>query len=81
MSRLKQAVKEGKENGLDVRYLWSCIQHSDMNNVRALHFRFDFQLSFSMHLGTQRPSAHSRASLSNRPYSRSENGSSLTFLT
>ncbi|KAK0645115.1 hypothetical protein DIS24_g8225 [Lasiodiplodia hormozganensis] len=33
MSRLKQAVKEGKENGLDVRYLWSCIQHSDMNNV------------------------------------------------
>lgn len=67
MSRLKQAVKEGKENGLDVRYLWSCIQHSDMNNVRALHFRFDFRLSFSIRLGAQRTPAHSCVSLSYRP--------------
>ncbi|EKG13390.1 hypothetical protein MPH_09416 [Macrophomina phaseolina MS6] len=33
MSRLKQAVKAGKETGLDVRFLWSCIQNSDMKDI------------------------------------------------
>ncbi|OJD40593.1 uncharacterized protein BKCO1_1000397 [Diplodia corticola] len=33
MSRLKKAIKEGKETNLDVRYLWSCIRLSDMDNV------------------------------------------------
>lgn len=37
MSRLKQAVKSGKESGLDVRYLWSCIQNSDIKDV-SFHF-------------------------------------------
>lgn len=35
MSRLKQAVKAGKETGLDVRFLWSCIQNSDMKDVSS----------------------------------------------
>ncbi|KAL1651955.1 hypothetical protein SLS58_000078 [Diplodia intermedia] len=68
MSRLKQAVKAGKEGaGLDVRYLWSCIQHSDMNNV-------DFK-AVGAELGLNPGAASKRWSRLKQALERGETGS------
>ncbi|GME27260.1 putative mannan endo-alpha-mannosidase dcw1 [Neofusicoccum parvum] len=45
MSRLKQAVKAGKETGLDVRFLWSCIQNSDMGTINFQTLGAELNLS------------------------------------
>lgn len=38
MSRLRQGVKEGKQTGLDVGFLWACIQNSEIGTVSQMTF-------------------------------------------